>query len=111
MIVGPEAAVAGKGELFAWWTAYFQHVKAGTRMALTIKSSRLVHPDVAVIDVLALRDDLGDVAPRVRGTWLVVNGGQSWKVAACACFHGRWRKRTRHARGDHIGLRQDSGRG
>jgi uncharacterized protein (TIGR02246 family) len=82
MIAGPEPTVAGRSEILAWWRAYFRNVKPGTRMALTIESARLLQPGVAVMNVVASRDDVARATPRARGTWVVVNDGQAWKVAA-----------------------------
>lgn len=82
VIMGPEPVVASRSSILAWWKAYFRAVKPETRMALTIAATRLVKPGVAVIDVVASRDDLARAAPRARGTWVVVHDGAAWRVAA-----------------------------
>jgi len=87
LIMGNSARVSGRQEIRDWWRAYFDEIDPGRRGTFSVRSIRVLAPDVALLDVdstTAGRDAAGGELPvrRARGTWVVVRREGDWRVAA-----------------------------
>ena len=88
MIIGISPISSGRAPIQAAWNSYFSRLDSGRLISITIRSTRILSPDVALLNVetttagthsqtnqpLELR--------KARGTWVVARSGGDWKISA-----------------------------
>lgn len=86
-IMGDGPTTRGLPALRQWWRDRFASMEPERRITLTVSSLRALSPGVAVIDVVAVirgRNAQGQElsTSNDRGTWVVVQTGGQWLIAA-----------------------------
>lgn len=87
MIMGNGPILSGRLAIQNWWRQYFAAQELERTLSLEIQGTRAIATDVVVLNVRTTtggRTDQGTGLParRARGTWVVVQQGGDWFIAA-----------------------------
>ncbi|MGA9191310.1 MAG: SgcJ/EcaC family oxidoreductase [Anaerolineales bacterium] len=87
MVIGNHPKATGRNAIEASWAAYFSKIDEARKAEFELESSRMVTPEVAIIDVSSTTSGAahsGDELPTrlARGTWVLVRDRGQWRIIA-----------------------------